>query len=81
MIFKFLAQIFLFLDITSGYKYPYQKETDGFHDYVDLTIYHPKYGGKYDQHDPIDLAHFYCTISSVIIDDDDDDDDDCLNDK
>jgi len=31
--------------------------------YVDLSIYHPKYNGKYDNHVPIDLPMFYCTMS------------------
>ena len=48
-----------------GYRYPNDQFTDGYYNYVDLSIYHPKYGGKYDDHVPIDLAHFYCTISKV----------------
>ena len=48
-----------------GYKAPENQFTDGYHDYLDLTIYHPKYGGKYDDHEPIDLAHFYCTMSQA----------------
>jgi len=31
--------------------------------YLDLTIYHPKYKGKYDDHVAIDLPHYYCTMS------------------
>jgi len=31
--------------------------------YVDLPINHPKYGGKYDNHEPIDLPSWYCTMS------------------
>ena len=49
-----------------GYRYPDDQFSYGFHNYVDLTIYHPKYGGRYDNHVPIDLAHYYCTISKVI---------------
>ena len=46
-----------------GYKYPHQQFVDGYHNFVDLTIYHPKFQGKYNDHEPIDLAHFYCTMS------------------
>jgi len=48
-----------------GYRYPDDRFTDGYYNYVDLSIYHPKYGGKYDDHPPIDLPHFYCTISKA----------------
>ena len=53
----------------SGYKYPDQKLSDGsdgiegHQNYIDLSIYHPKYGGKYNDHAPIDLPLFYCTLS------------------
>jgi len=30
---------------------------------VDLPLNHPKYGGKYDDHVPIDLPAWYCTMS------------------
>ncbi len=36
---------------------------DGHKTFVDLPIFHPKYGGKYDNHPPIDLASYYCTMS------------------
>jgi len=50
-----------------GYYYPDQKLTDdGQQNYVDLTIYHPKYGGKYDDHVPIDMAAYYCTFSQPL---------------
>ena len=48
---------------TSLYKLTKDKVRHGYLQYVDLTIYHPKYGGKYDKHVPIDLAHFYCTMT------------------
>lgn len=32
-------------------------------DFIDLSIYHPKYGGKYEDHVPIDLRHYFCTLS------------------
>ncbi len=37
---------------------------DGHQTFVDLPIFHPKYGGKYDEHPPIDLAGYYCTMSA-----------------
>ena len=48
-----------------AYKYPHQQFGDGYHNFVDLTIYHPKFGDKYHDHEPIDLAHFYCTMSQA----------------
>jgi len=47
-----------------GYKYPDQNidSTYGLN-WVDLPINHPKYNGKYDDHVPIDLSHWYCTMS------------------
>jgi len=54
----------------SGYKYPDELISDGKKDgmkdylnFVDLSIYHPKYGGKYQNHVPIDLPYYYCTMS------------------
>lgn len=55
---------------SGGYRYPDQRISDGSYDgmkdyveYIDLTIYHPKYGGKYNDHVAIDLNNFYCTLS------------------
>lgn len=49
-----------------GYKYPDQRlAEDGRLNYVDLPVSHPKYGGRYDNHEPIDLAQFYCTMSEA----------------
>ena len=45
------------------YKLSTDKVKDGHLQYMDLSIYHPKYGGKYDDHVPIDLAHFFCTMT------------------
>ena len=45
------------------YKLPKDKVKNGYLQYIDLTIYHPKYNHKYDNHVPIDLAHFYCSLS------------------
>jgi len=54
----------------SGYKYPDEIISDGNYDgmkdylnFVDLSIHHPKYGGKYNNHVPIDLPYYYCTMS------------------
>ena len=58
----------------SGYKYPDQKVSDGSDgvkghaNFVDLSIYHPKYGGKYNDHVPIDLPYYYCTMSGPSFD-------------
>ena len=47
------------------YKYPDDDKWNGYWQYLDLSIYHPKYGGKYDNHVPIDLPHFYVTVSQA----------------
>lgn len=49
----------------SGYKYPDQKVAeDGKLNFIDLPITHPVFQGKYDDHEPIDLANWYCTMSA-----------------
>ena len=48
-----------------GYKHPHDKiSEDGRLNFVDLPINHPKYAGKYADHVPIDLPHWYCTMSA-----------------
>ena len=47
------------------YHFPSDKVNNGHLQYVDLSIYHPKYGGKYNDHEPIDLASFFCTLSQA----------------
>ncbi|XP_066912681.1 uncharacterized protein [Clytia hemisphaerica] len=53
----------------SGYKFPDQAVSDGsdgiegHQNWIDLSIYHEKYGGKYNNHVPIDLPQYYCTLS------------------
>lgn len=48
----------------SGYKYPDQQyAADGTLNFIDLPITHPKYKGKYANHEPIDLPNWYCTMS------------------
>jgi len=32
--------------------------------FIDLPLNHPKYKGKYADHVPVDLPHFYCTMSA-----------------
>jgi hypothetical protein len=47
-----------------GYKDPFVPVDDrGRLNFVDLPITHPKYRGKYRNHAPIDLPHWYCTMS------------------
>ena len=48
----------------AGYKYPNDPiSKQGYKNFVDLSIYHPKYRQKYENHVPIDLPQFYCTMS------------------
>lgn len=48
----------------SGYKYPDQKVNDkGQLNFIDLPINHPIFDGQYREHEPIDLANWYCTMS------------------
>ena len=48
----------------AGYKYPNDKiREDGCLNFIDLTIYHAKYNGSYEDHVPIDLQSYYCTMS------------------
>ena len=46
-----------------GYKSPSDRIWHSHQNYLDLSIYHPKYKGKYDDHVPIDLPHLFCTMS------------------
>lgn len=47
-----------------GYRYPDQRvDNQGRIAFIDLPISHPKYHGKYQKHDPVDLPLFYCTMS------------------
>ena len=54
---------FLPAESWDGYKYPDEAVEAGQRNFIDLSIYHSKYGGKYEDHVPIDLPHFYCTMS------------------
>ncbi|WP_018693117.1 hypothetical protein [Algicola sagamiensis] len=49
----------------TGYKYPADRlDENGQLKYIDLPIHHPKYQGRYQRHVPIDLPHWYCTMSA-----------------
>jgi hypothetical protein len=51
----------------AGYASPTQRvNSAGTLQYIDLPITHPKYGGKYDDHVPIDLRLWYCTMSDPL---------------
>jgi hypothetical protein len=48
-----------------GYKDPFEPvNAAGRRNFVDLPITHAKYGAKYRDHVPIDLPHWYCTMSA-----------------
>lgn len=48
-----------------GYKDPFVPVNEaGRLNFIDLPIDHPKYRGKYSDHEPIDLPHWYCTMST-----------------
>lgn len=50
----------------TGYKYPDEQfDGEGKLNFIDLPISHPKYAGKYADHEPIDLAQYYCTMSEA----------------
>ena len=52
----------------NGYKFPDEALSDGSdgiegqQNFIDLSIYHPKYKCKYNDHVPIDLPLFYCCL-------------------
>ena len=58
---KELTVIFFNLSL----RYPDQRIENGVLNYIDLTIYHPKYAQKYADHVAIDLPHFACTMSQA----------------
>ena len=47
------------------YKYPEDEvnATTSELNFIDLSIYHEKYNGKYENHVPIDLPAWYCSFS------------------
>ena len=48
-----------------GYKHPHQRVSEeGYLNFIDVPLHHPKYKGKYADHVAIDLPHFYCTMSA-----------------
>jgi hypothetical protein len=48
-----------------GYRYSQDADGDGQAAFVDVPIYHPYFEDKYDDHVPIDLSHWYCTMSGA----------------
>ena len=50
----------------AGYIFPDNKTNadDELH-FIDLSIYHGKYNGKYEDHVPIDLPAWYCSFSGI----------------
>jgi hypothetical protein len=53
------------VDGWSGYRFANDTEGDGRAGFVDLSIYHPIFDGKYSGHAAIDLPYFYCTMSQA----------------
>ncbi|NRD72344.1 hypothetical protein HQQ94_03620 [Shewanella sp. VB17] len=51
-------------DLSGAYVLPQNKVVNGRLNYIDLPIYHDKYRGKYQFHEPIDLPSWYCTMSA-----------------
>jgi hypothetical protein len=50
---------------SEGYKDPSEQiDSANRLTYIDLPIIHPKYRGRYQRHVPIDLPHWYCTMSA-----------------
>jgi hypothetical protein len=49
----------------SGWRYAQDSEGNGMASFVDVPIYHPVFGGKYDDHPAIDLPHWFCTMSGA----------------
>jgi hypothetical protein len=47
----------------AGYRYSQEADGDGQAAFVDVPIYHPYFDGVYDDHVPLDLPHWYCTMS------------------
>jgi hypothetical protein len=48
----------------AGYRYAQDDDGDGQAAFVDVPIYHPVFGGVYDDHPVIDLPHFICSMST-----------------
>lgn len=49
----------------SGWRYANNTEEDGNAGFVDLPLQHPAFEGKYAEHVPIDLPHWFCTMSGA----------------
>jgi hypothetical protein len=52
------------IDSNKEFDYAFGEETseEGYLNWIDLPIYHAKFGGKYEDHVPIDLPLFYCQV-------------------
>jgi hypothetical protein len=48
-----------------GYRYSQDADGDGQAAFVDVPIYHPYFDSKYEDHVPIDLPHWFCTMSGA----------------
>jgi hypothetical protein len=48
-----------------GYRYSQDADGDGQAAFVDVPIYHPYFDGKYEDHVPIDLPHWFCTMTGA----------------
>ena len=69
-----LAKNYMNIDANHEFNYSFgndQVSAEGWLNWIDLPIYHPKFEGKYDDHVPIDLPLFYCQVccdrSSLIL--------------
>ena len=53
-------------NIDPNHKYDYtfgdEVSEEGWLNWIDLPIYHPKFGDKYDDHVPIELPLYYCQV-------------------
>ena len=55
------------MNIDRKHKFEYVFSADevskeGWLNWIDLPIYHSKFGGKYDDHGPIDLPYWFCQV-------------------
>jgi hypothetical protein len=48
------------------YKYPDNQVTNSALNFIDVPLNHAVFGGKYANHEPIDLPSFYCTMNGSV---------------
>ncbi len=48
------------------YKYPDNQVTNNALNFIDVPLNHPVFGGKYANHEAIDLPSFYCTMNGTV---------------